>query len=353
MPTQTGYGYVKGATEITKFTDLPIPEPGPSQILLKIEAAGLCLSDPHTLIGGPIAPKPPKPMPTKFVMGHEIAGSIHKVGSELANSPQYKVGGRFALQINQGCGACKSCRAGDDGNCTESYQAYGLNEDGGFQQFLLVRNLRTLIPIPDNVSFAEAAVAVDSVLTPFHAIQKVKHKIKPSSKVLVQGCGGLGLNAIQILKQYNCHIVATDLKPDIETIAKGYGAREFYTDLNKSKHEPMSFDIIFDFVGIQQSVDISNTFVKRKGTVSQTGLGRYKFKMPNYTFAYREVEVYYNFGGSSAETMECLEWISKGWIKPNVQFVDFDNLPQAMQDLTNNKVRGRVVFRPNHKASKL
>lgn len=347
MSTQIGYGYVKGAKEITKFNDLPIPQPGPSQLLLKIEAAGLCLSDPHTLIGGPIAPKAPKPMPTKFVMGHEIAGSVYKVGSELANHPEYKVGARFALQINQGCGFCSSCRAGDDGNCQTSNQAYGLNEDGGFQQYLLVRNLRTLIRIPDNVSFAEAAVATDSVLTPFHAIQKLKHKIKPSSKVLVQGCGGLGLNAVQILKQYNCHIVATDLKPDIASLVKEYGAREFYTNLNDSKHAPESFDLIFDFVGNQQSVDISNKYVKRRGAVSQTGLGRYKFTMPNYAYAYREVEVYYNFGGSSAETMECLDWISKGWIKPNVQFVDFDKLPQAMQDLSNNKIKGRVVFRPN------
>ncbi|CAL1198377.1 Alcohol dehydrogenase GroES-like domain family protein [Candida parapsilosis] len=347
MPTQYGYGYVKGAKEITKFTDLPIPEPGPSELLLKIEAAGLCLSDPHTIIGGPIAPKPPKPMPTKFVMGHEIAGSVYKIGKELAEKPQFKVGSRFALQISQACGACASCRSGDDGNCSDNNQAYGLNEDGGFQQYLLIRNLRTLIPIPDNVSYAEAAVCTDSVLTPFHAIKKVGHKIKPHSKVLVQGCGGLGLNAIQILKQFKCHIVATDLKSDIGSVAKEYGAHEFYTNLNDSKHEPESFDIIFDFVGMQESVDISNKYIKRRGTLSQIGLGRYKFKMPNYTFAYREIEVFYNFGGSSAENLECLNWISKGWIKPNVHFVDFDKLPQAMQDLSNNKVRGRVVFRPN------
>ncbi|KAI5969364.1 hypothetical protein CANMA_001431 [Candida margitis] len=347
MPTQIGYGYVKGATEITKFIDLPIPEPGPNQLLLKIEAAGLCLSDPHTIIGGPLAPKPPKPMPTKFVMGHEIAGSVYRIGKDLEDKPQFKPGSRFALQINQACGACEFCRRGDDGNCSESSQAYGLNEDGGFQQFLLIKNLRTLLPIPDNVSFAEAAVCTDSVLTPFHAIQKVRDRIKPSSKVLVQGCGGLGLNAIQILKQYQCHIVATDLKPDIEKVAKSYGAHEFYTNLNDSKHEPMSFDVIFDFVGIQESIDISNKYIKRRGTLSQTGLGRYKFKMPNFTFAFREVEVFYNFGGSSAEQLECLQWIAKGWIKPNVQLVDFEKLPQAMQDLTNNKIRGRVVFRPN------
>lgn len=123
-------------------------------------------------------------MPTKFVMGHEIAGSVYKVGQELINKPQFKVGARFALQINQACGACESCRRGDDGNCSESNQAYGLNEDGGFQQFLLVRNLRTLIPIPDNVSFAEAAVCTDSVLTPFHAIQKLDTGLNQIPKYL-------------------------------------------------------------------------------------------------------------------------------------------------------------------------
>ncbi|KAI5955931.1 hypothetical protein KGF54_001433 [Candida jiufengensis] len=347
--TQFGYGYDKRYKTIQKFDDIPIPSVGANELLLKVEAAGLCLSDPHTLIGGPIELKPPLKTSDKFIMGHEIAGSVCKLGSELSKQQdsKFKIGSRFALQINFCCGDCEMCRKGLDGACTTTSQCYGLNEDGGFQQYLLVKNLRTLLPIPDNVSFEDAAVCTDSVLTPFHAIQKVKHKIQPTSKILVQGCGGLGLNAIQILKNYNCHLVATDLKPDIKSTALKYGANEFYNDLSKSNHEPQSFDIIFDFVGIQPTVDISNKYLKKRGTLSMIGLGKFKLVMPNYLFALREIEVFYNFGGNSIEQIECMKWISKGLIKPDVTIVDFKKLPQALEDLVNDKVRGRVVFRPN------
>lgn len=347
MATQTGYGYDSRFKTIQKFTDLPIPEPGSLEVLLKIEAAGLCLSDPHTLIAGPLESKPPTKTKTKFVMGHEIAGSIYKVGQNLIKDSRYPIGGRFALQIGHSCGVCENCRLGLDGNCEGSYQAYGLNEDGGFQQYLLIRNLRTLLPIPENVSFEEAAVCTDSVLTPFHAIQKVKHKLQPTTKVLVQGCGGLGLNALQILKNYRCTIIATDVKKDIQQTALQYGATEFYTNVNESLHKPQSFDIIFDFVGIQATVNNSDKYIKKRGTLLMIGLGKFKFVMPNFTFAYREIEVLYNFGGNSSEQLECMEWIAKGLIKPNVQVVDFNKLPEALSDLVENKVKGRVVFRPN------
>ena len=90
MPTQSGYGYVEGYSDIQKFTDIPIPTPKGNEVLLKVEAAGLCLSDPHVLIAGPIESKPPIPLATKFVMGHEIAGSVSAVGEQLVNDPNYK-----------------------------------------------------------------------------------------------------------------------------------------------------------------------------------------------------------------------------------------------------------------------
>ncbi|KHC65564.1 alcohol dehydrogenase, propanol-preferring [Candida albicans P75010] len=347
MPTQSGYGYVEGYSDIQKFTDIPIPTPKGNEVLLKVEAAGLCLSDPHVLIAGPIESKPPIPLATKFVMGHEIAGSVSAVGEQLVNDPNYKKGARFALQIAKACGMCDSCRKGYDGVCDSSHQAYGLNEDGGFQQYLLVKNLRTLIPIPDGVSFEQAAVATDSVLTPFHAIQKVRKFLSPTSKVLVQGCGGLGLNAIQILKNYGCHIVASDVKGAVEKLALKYGAHEFHTDINKSDHEPLSFDVIFDFVGIQPTFNNSDKFIKRRGKIVMVGLGRSKLLIPNYKLGIREVEIIFNFGGHSAEQVECMEWVAKGLIKPNVHVADFNSLPQYLEDLANGKLTGRVVFRPN------
>ncbi|EGW33144.1 uncharacterized protein SPAPADRAFT_60450 [Spathaspora passalidarum NRRL Y-27907] len=351
MKTQTAYGFQLGSHQLQKFTNHPIPTPKSNEILLKIEAAGLCLSDPHLLIAG----KPMEsnqPVADKFVMGHEIAGSIAEVGAGLVDHPVYKRGGRFAMQIGIACGACHACREGHDASCEESSQAYGLNEDGGFQQYLLVRNLRTLLPIPDNVSYEVAAVTTDSVLTPYHAIQKVKHLLQPTTKILVQGCGGLGLNGIQILKNYPGYIVATDTKPATEKIAREFGAHEFHLDISKSHHDPYSFDIVFDFVGAQVTFNNSDKYIKRRGKIVMVGLGQSKLFIPNYLLARREIEIIFNFGGTSAEQLECMEWVSRGLIKPKVTVVDFETLPQAILDLEHGKLTGRVAFKPNASGNK-
>ena len=94
-------------------------------------------------------------------------------------------------------------------------------------------------------------------------------------------------------------------------MALEYGANEFHTDIGKSKHEPMSFDVIFDFVGIQPTFNNSDKFIKRRGKIVMVGLGRSKLLIPNYKLGIREVEIIFNFGGHSAEQVECMEWVAK------------------------------------------
>lgn len=344
------YGYEKGFLGMQRFDDVPIPKPGNNQVVLQVEAAGLCMSDPHILIVGPM--KNRLPDPERFIMGHEVAGQIYEVGDGLKDNEMYAKGKRFCLFIGLSCGVCQNCRSGKDNACLITNHAYGLNHDGGFQLHILIDNLRSLLPIPDGVSYEAAAVATDSVLTPFHAIQKVQHLIKPTSKVVVFGLGGLGLNAVQILKHYNPHIVACDVKPELERHARSIGVDEFYTDLTKSNHEIESFDFCFDFVGIQPTSDACQTYVKNQGKIVTVGLGKYRLTVKNFELARREVEYIFCFGGTSQEQIECMHWIEKGKIKPVLSIEDFNDLPDWVDKLASGEVEGRVVFRPA-KASKL
>lgn len=341
--TQSGYGYLSGERAIQKF-DLPVPEPKSNEVLLKVEAAGLCMSDPHMLQAGP--PPNMEGVADKFVMGHEIAGQIVSVGSDLVDHPVYEVGGRFALSIAHSCAVCENCRAGKDNACTSSWLAYGLNEDGGFQQYLLIRNLKSLLPIPDEVDYATAAVSTDSVLTPFHAIEKVKHVLTPTAKVAVFGIGGLGFNAVQILRHYGCHIVACDIKADLEKDAYAAGATEFFTNINDSFHDAESFDVCFDFVGMQVTSDACQKYVKAQGKYVIVGMGQSKAFIHNYQLARREVQIIFNFGGTSAEQMKCMEWIALGKIKPIITEAPFKDLPLYLEKLEKGQIKGRVVFRP-------
>lgn len=340
--TQTGYGVSYGSKELARFDNLPVPEPGPNEVLLKVEAAGLCRSDFHILLAqNPMIPK-------KMVMGHEICGSIAKIGPGLEEDSRYEVGSRHCLVIVNACGVCHQCRKGNDVSCSESgFVAYGISQDGGFQEYLLVKNLRTLLPIPEGVPYEIAASATDAILTPYHAIMKVRHELGPDKQVLMYGAGGLGLNAIQILKTFGCPVVVLDPKAGNEKYAREFGADEFYTSTDDIMDHPLeSFDFIFDFVGNQATVDQSVEFIKSGGKIVMVGLGKLKMMWPNYELARREVQVIFNFGGSSLDQMEILEWLKLGKIKPVVETRPLTDLPEYMKKMQKGEIIGRVVFTP-------
>lgn len=338
--TQVAYGFKRGLKKIHRYDNWPISRPAPGEVLIEVKAAGLCQSDLHILYAQE------KHVPEEFVMGHEIAGQIVEVGKEGVPS-QYKLGLRVAVSIPLFCGTCANCRGGSDNNCLNSTKAYGLSTNGGFQQYLLVKNLNGLIPIPDGVSYEQAAVTSDAVLTPFHAINRAKKDLLPTSKVLVVGTGGLGLNALQILRNYGCYIVAVDLKSETEELAKEYGASEFYLDLRVSKHKKESFDICFDFCGLQETFDTCQMYVKQRGRIMPVGLGRSKLFFKNYELARREIKVTFSFGGTSKEQAECMNWVAQGRVKPLSSVVSMSSLPEYMEKLANGKIKGRVVFEPS------
>lgn len=341
--TQTAYGFKRGSGEITRFDDWPVKQPGNNEVLLKVEAAGLCMSDVHILLAQE------KHVPETFVMGHEIAGLIAAVGPNLANDPNYKVGNRYAACIASTCGLCTNCRRGADNCCTgkgKYGEGYGLTRDGGFQQYVLVTDVKTLLPLPDGLSYELAAVASDAVLTPLHAVHKVKPDLVPTSKILVMGVGGLGSNAVQIIKHYGCHVVACDIKPELELVARQCGADEFYTDINTSPHSPESFDVCFDFCGFQDTYDACQKYVGAGGKIVVVGLGRSKLMMRNYDLARRSLQILYSFGGTAASQQELLQWVNKGLVRPLVTKADYSELPKYLKLLAKGEVKGRIVFRP-------
>lgn len=337
--TQTAYGYEFGNRDVVRFDNYPVPQPGPTEVLLKVEAAGLCKSDLNIL-------KDQNPgMPPKYVLGHEVAGKIVKIGKDV-DDLEYGIGDRFCLYTINACGVCSLCRQGKE-QCCPSKVGYGIGKDGGFQQYLLVSNLATLIRIPDGVSYAEASAATDAVLAPYHAIHKVKEFLTPTSNVLMFGLGGLGINALQILRQYGCRVVACDVKPELEEEAKRFGATEYHTNIEDSENDLESFDVCFDFCGFKTTFDLCQRYVAANGKIVLVGMGEGKLNIVNYHLARREVQVFFNIGGNAYEQLECLKWIQQGRIKPVVTVHEFDQIPKAFKDLAAGKIKGRVAFRPS------
>lgn len=330
--TQYGFKFDKSLSNIRLVENLPVQQPSSNQVLLKIEAAGLCHSDLHVLEGLDVG--------ENFVMGHEIFGKVASKGEEVTH---LEVGDRVAAFGPNSCGVCSMCRQGHDNDCLRT-KWLGLGVDGGFQEYLLVKNTRNLIKVPDEVSDpAVAAVTTDAMLTPYHAIKTAN--LGPSTKALFIGAGGLGSTAVQIAKLFGAHITVLDTKQSALDLAKLFGADEIYTQLPAST-EPGFFDVCLDFVAVQKTFETCQKYVKSHGIIMPVGLGASNLSFDLGDLALREIRVLGSFWGTSNEITECFDLVKQGKIKPKVTSFPLKELPECIEKLKKGTVSGRMVLIP-------
>ncbi|KAK6458866.1 secondary alcohol dehydrogenase [Scheffersomyces xylosifermentans] len=331
--TQYGFVYTQ-ANGLNLKEDIPVVEPGSDEVLLKIDAVGLCHSDLHVIYDG-------LAVGDNYVMGHEIAGTIVKTGSKVT---LFKDNDRVAAVGPNPCGDCTTCRTGFENDCPHSAgKWFGLGVDGGYQQYLLVKRPRNLVKIPDNVDSADAAAITDAVLTPYHALKLAG--VRPSSNVLFFGAGGLGVNAIQIAKAFGATVTVIDKKEKALDVAKSLGADAYYTKIPEDV-EAGSFDVAIDLVGIQATFDECQKYVKPKGVIVPVGLGAARLSFDLGDLALREINILGSFWGTATDLKESFELASQGKVKPKVREAPLRELPEWIIKLKNGEYEGRVVFRP-------
>ena len=158
-----------------ELVDLPEPEPGPGQVVIKVGGAGACHSDLHVMheFAEGMAPWGPP-----FVLGHEAAGWVHRVGSGVTNLEH---GEPVAVYGLLGCGHCKPCAAGAENLCEHGMAGppgIGFGVDGAMAEYLLIADPRRLVPIGD-LDPADVAPLTDAGLTPYRVIKKVQAKLTP------------------------------------------------------------------------------------------------------------------------------------------------------------------------------
>lgn len=192
--------------------EVPIPEIGPHEILVRVQAAGICRSDVHYRSGlGTVGPLPHTP-------GHEVAGIVEKVGSEVTVLQR---GQRVALHYLVTCGECSMCRTGREQFCS-SGRMIGKDIAGGYAETIVIP-ARNAVSLPDEVSFEHGAVLMCSTATVFHALQK--GRLTPGERVAIVGVGGLGLSAVQLALAFGAtEVFAIDIDEGKLETAAGYGA---------------------------------------------------------------------------------------------------------------------------------
>ncbi|PSN65732.1 GroES-like protein [Corynespora cassiicola Philippines] len=303
---------------------VPIPEPSPSEALIRVEAAGLCHSDTHVLHGGGAAWMRKLPI----TLGHEIAGTITKLGGPST----FNIGDRVAV-------AC----IGHPVETRDFNKAPGVGCDGGYAQYV-VAPLENLVMIPDGVSFAQAAVATDSVATAYHAVVS-EGGVRPSSTVAIIGLGGLGLNGVAIAAAEGARVYGIDINESKFEHARSVGAISCATDI--SLLSSYAFDVIIDFAGAQATVEAAVAAVRPGGTVVLVGLASEKVTFTTTELVTKNIALRGSTSASVQELQEVLQLIAKGVLRPQMEQLPFNDIPGALERLGTNEVEGRLYVMPN------
>lgn len=228
--------------------DVGLPPVGAADVLVSIRAAGICHSDAHYRTGT----SPAGPLP--LTLGHEIAGEVVEVGSDVAGLQR---GDRVCLHYLVTCGACRYCLQGQEQFCT-SGRMIGKHRDGGYAEAIVVP-ARGVVPLPDEISYEHGAVLMCSSATSFHALRK--SRFAPGETVAVFGLGGLGMSAVQLAQALGAlDVYGVDINGPKLRSAAAYGA----IPVDATKRDPVrairrltggrGVDVALELVGLPETM---------------------------------------------------------------------------------------------------
>ncbi|MGE0354788.1 MAG: zinc-binding dehydrogenase [Gemmatimonadales bacterium] len=186
-----------GADQGIRVEDVPAPDPGPDGVLVRVSACGVCHTDLHYLDHGtPTFKQPP------VILGHEISGTIARAAHG------FREGDHVLLPAVLTCGSCVQCREGRENICERSVML-GNTVDGGYAEFVTAP-ARDVLRLPAEIPLVEGAIIADAITTPYHAVVR-RARVAPADWVVVFGCGGIGLNLVQMAVAVGARVIAVDL----------------------------------------------------------------------------------------------------------------------------------------------
>lgn len=265
-----------GAKQPLEMQEIPIPEIGERDILVKVKAAGICHSDAHYRAG--ISPVRPVPL----TLGHEVAGVVKKIGTQVTS---VKIGDRVALHYNISCGDCYHCSNGNDQFC-EKVLMLGHYTNGGYAEYISVP-VRNAIQLPDEIPFEQGATLMCASATAFHALRK--SRLKGGERVAIFGVGGLGQSAVQLAKAFGAiEVYAVDINEDKLNLAKQYGAIpvngkkvDAVSEIKKLTHGK-GVDVAIEMIGLQQTMKQAIQVAGVMGRVVIVGLSNKLIEIDTY-----------------------------------------------------------------------
>lgn len=331
-----------------ELCELDEPEPGPGEVLVAVEATGLCHSDLHVMDwpAGTLGWELP------VTLGHEVAGRVAALGAGVRGLAE---GDPVLVYGPWGCGACRQCARGAENICERAGElrgnGCGLGFDGGLADYLVVPSPRHLVPRGE-LDAVRAAPLTDAALTPYHALKRELWRLEPGTAAVVIGVGGLGHVAVQLLRELSpARIVAVDLRERSRSFALAAGA-----DAALDAHGLEAADVlaetgragavlVLDFVGSDETVRLAASTLAGGGHVSIVGSGANSFPT-----AIGTVPLEWSAGrprwGTVPELHEVVALARAGRIEVEVEQLGFDETLEGYRRLRRGEVTGRLVVVP-------
>jgi propanol-preferring alcohol dehydrogenase len=341
--------------EPLELQDLQTPKPKGSQVLVRVQAAGVCHSDIHLWEGGYEGPggtflkTTDRGVKYPLTPGHEIAGVIDSLGEQVEGFSKNE---RVLVYPWIGEGLCPACRAGEENLCDKP-RSLGIYNPGGYSEYVLVPSFKYLVKLDDGMDMDASATLSCSALTAYSAVKNAG--LRPNDNAVVVGAGGLGLMAIQLAKAVTgARIIAMDIDDKKLQAAKDNGAD---ITINSRNEDPvkaimeltdrMGADAVIDFVNASKTVETDMQLLRRRAKVVLVGLFGGELRLNLVSMPTRAYKLIGSYTGSLPDLIELVSLAQRGVIKPVVSDkFKLEQATEALSELKAGKVLGRGVINP-------
>ena len=322
------------------FEDIPRPSLDADEVLIKVEACGVCHSDLHVADGDwpPFASLTKRPL----ILGHEIAGRVVEKGSAVE---ELQVGDRVGMPwIYWTCGECEFCRAGNENLCAKQ-KITGVTVDGGFAEFVKAPASHAL-KIQEGLAAVEAAPLFCAGVTVYRALKQAR--ITPGQRLAIFGIGGLGHLAVQVARELGAEVIAVDMTEDKLHLAKALGAAHGYIAASKNVAKELrakgGVHVGLVTSAAKAAYDMAFACVRPSGTLLAVGLPAENICFPPVLMAAKEVRIQASAVGTRQDLREVLAMAAMGKIRCRVATRPLCDVNAAMDQLRNGQVSGRIVL---------
>jgi propanol-preferring alcohol dehydrogenase len=321
--------------------DVPKPEPGSDEVLIKIEAAGVCHSDLHIAEGD--WPQLAAIVKRPLVLGHEVVGRVVKIGAEVK---QLEVGDRVGVPwIYWSCGECEICKEGNENLCP-SQKITGATVDGGFAEYIKAKaSHATKVPTP--LASEEAAPLFCAGVTVYRALKKAQ--ISPGQRAAVFGIGGLGHLAVQIAVAFGAEVWAVDVDDGKLEFASSLGADHVVnatsSEVVKELRKIGRVHAAIVTSAAKAAYDSAFASVRQGGTLVAVGLPAEPLSFPAIMMAATEIKIMASSVGTREDLRQVLEMAASGKLRCKTELRPLEQINDVFEDMRKGRITGRVVVK--------